>query len=249
MSMNSDSVVSAILTNLFSRYTVLDMSSCMFMHEFCEAIAKHLSIGRVLLGLITKSKEQKFIEELTEICKIPTTVYGYSYYSILRLLWLRFKETESLENNAKVLELFRKINYSMRFPLVQKVNYIVHNVAHMLHLHPQALPLTEVTTSVQHTQHIPISPITINNIYVNNTINNTPNSTTAIDKPILTSQTEQTTVPPVSECIVCMTNMNDTALISCGHIICNVCADHLHKSTKRCPICRNTFTTVLKIYI
>lgn len=258
--MNRDSVVSAILTDLFGRYTALDQTSCMFIHEFCEAIAKQLSIGRVLLGLITKSKEQKFITELTEICKSPATVYGSSYYSILRLLWLRFKETEVIEDNKKVLELYRLLDYSMRFTLIQKVNYIVHNVGHMLHLHPQALPLTEVIIDVRPSlQQILYNPVTninntINNIYINDTLALVEK---VVDKPIkkeptasaATASASAVAAEPTSDCPVCMTNKNDTALISCGHVICGTCANHLHNSTKRCPICRNVFTNVLKIYL
>lgn len=210
----SDSVVSAVLKDLFDRYTSLDMAGCLFLHEFAAAIGQQIPIGKKIKGLFIKLPEQHFIDDLTDICKSPAAIYGHSYYSILRLLWLRFKQVEiNLDNNPKVLELYRLIEYSMRYPLLQKVNYIVHNVGHMLNLHPLALPL------------IDIKP----------------------DKPV--EQVTPVATESLNECPICMSNKNDTALISCGHVICNTCATHLNNTTHLCPVCRKEFVNILKIYI
>lgn len=234
-------VVESILNELYNRYSPLEISSCLVMHEFADTIGSQLSFSRKLFYYLkSSSKEQIFIDKLTNICKHPAKVYGHTYYSIIRLLWLRFKELQVLENNPNVTKLFDLIELSMEHPLINKVNFLVHNVAYMLKLHPEAICISDITpiSLPAPTAPAPSAP---------------PAPTPAPAPP-----PAPTPAPPAApsepiinekECPVCMTNDRDTAMISCGHVVCNACATHLEKTTHKCPVCRNVFTSLIKIYL
>ncbi|ELT89988.1 hypothetical protein CAPTEDRAFT_155141 [Capitella teleta] len=51
-----------------------------------------------------------------------------------------------------------------------------------------------------------------------------------------------------SECVICMSEMRDTIILSCRHLcLCNVCADSLRYQANNCPICRAPFRALLQI--
>ncbi|XP_063700843.1 uncharacterized protein LOC134831115 [Culicoides brevitarsis] len=51
------------------------------------------------------------------------------------------------------------------------------------------------------------------------------------------------------ECIICLSADITTALISCGHLkYCQKCADDILANDKRCPLCRQTVTSSIKIF-
>jgi hypothetical protein len=228
----SSRVVESILNELYNRYSPLEISSCLVMHEFADTIGSQLSFSKKIFYYLKSSspQQQKFIDELTNICRSPAKVYGHTYYSVLRLLWLRFKELQLLEDNPNVNKLFNLIDLSMRYPLINKVNFIVHNVAYMLKLHPEAVCISGIT-------HTPISSPTV----IEPTV--PPAPLTELTAPKEEQDTNN------KECPVCMTNDRDTAMIACGHVVCNACAMHLDKTTRKCPICRNVFTNIIKIYL
>ncbi len=261
----SSRVVESIINELYRKYDPLVVSSCLVMHEFARAIGSQLSFSKKLFYYLKSSsyelfhtgvkehsakasllREQKFIDTLTELCKNPAKVYGHTYYSIIRLLWIRFKETEHtlqpyaaklqgssfagtdrLDDNPNVMKLFRLLDYSMNYPLIYKVNYLVHNVAKMLYLHPEAVAISYITII----SPAPVAPV-------------------APHKPVQQEENPTNTTETISkECPVCMTNEKDTALIDCGHVICNMCTTHIQGTTKKCPICRKIFTNTFKIYL
>jgi hypothetical protein len=244
----SSRVVESIINELYRKYDPLVVSSCLVMHEFARAIGSQLSFSKKLFYYLKSSsyelfhtgvkdhsakasllREQKFIDTLTELCKNPAKVYGHTYYSIIRLLWIRFKETGPLDDNPNVMKLFRLLDYSMNYTLIYKVNYLVHNVARMLYLHPEAVAISYITI----TSPAPVVPAPPAPKPVQQQEENPTNTTETISK----------------ECPVCMTNEKDTALIDCGHVICNMCTTHLQGTTKKCPICRKIFTNTFKIYL
>lgn len=56
-------------------------------------------------------------------------------------------------------------------------------------------------------------------------------------------------VPP-DECVICMTEMKDTVVLPCRHLcICHQCAQVLHYQSNKCPICRGSVRSMLKIKI
>jgi hypothetical protein len=231
----SSRVVESIINELYNKYSPLDMAGCLVINEFADTIASQLSFSRKLFYYLkSSSREQKFIDELTNICKHPAKVYGHTYYSVLRLLWLRFKELQVLENNPNITKLFALIDLSMNEPLINKVNFTVHNVAYMLKLHPEAICISGITPISLPAPSAPaIDPVT------------TPVTAAAAPAPAAASEP----VINEKECPVCMTNARDTAIIECGHVLCNTCAAHLDKTTQKCPICRNVFKNIIKIYL
>ena len=49
-------------------------------------------------------------------------------------------------------------------------------------------------------------------------------------------------------CVICMTKVADHIVVPCGHQCgCGDCLLKVKKSTKKCPICRNFFTDVIKV--
>ncbi|XP_021371496.1 E3 ubiquitin-protein ligase SPL1-like [Mizuhopecten yessoensis] len=67
----------------------------------------------------------------------------------------------------------------------------------------------------------------------------------------------QTTIPPVppsqdtdeNVCCVCLEDTVNAAFLDCGHTSCCYnCANNLKRSTKICPICRQTIRDVVRIY-
>lgn len=232
-------VVESIINELYRKYDQLEVSRCLVMHEFARAIGSQLSFSKKLFYYLkSSSPEQKFIDTLTELCKNPATVYGHTYYSIIRLLWIRFKETERLDDNPNVLKLFRLLDYSMNYPLIYKVNYLVHNVAKMLYLHSEAVAISYIT--IVNTNPLPApAPAPAH----------TPAPAPATAASPQEENPTNTTETNSKECPVCMTNEKDTALIDCGHVICNLCTAHIQGTTKKCPICRKIFTNTFKIYL
>lgn len=52
------------------------------------------------------------------------------------------------------------------------------------------------------------------------------------------------------ECVICMTEARDTIVLPCRHMcLCRGCAEVLRYQTNKCPICRSTFTALLKIEV
>uniref|UniRef100_A0A1S4DPK1 RING-type E3 ubiquitin transferase n=2 Tax=Nicotiana TaxID=4085 RepID=A0A1S4DPK1_TOBAC len=52
------------------------------------------------------------------------------------------------------------------------------------------------------------------------------------------------------ECVICMTEPKDTAVLPCRHMcMCNGCANTLRLQSNRCPICRQPFEELLEIRI
>ncbi|XP_059311886.1 probable E3 ubiquitin-protein ligase LUL4 [Lycium ferocissimum] len=52
------------------------------------------------------------------------------------------------------------------------------------------------------------------------------------------------------ECVICMTERKDTAVLPCRHLcMCNGCANTLRLQSNRCPICRQPFEELLEINI
>ncbi|KAJ8573748.1 hypothetical protein K7X08_010259 [Anisodus acutangulus] len=52
------------------------------------------------------------------------------------------------------------------------------------------------------------------------------------------------------ECVVCMTEPKDTAVLPCRHLcMCSGCANTLRLQSNRCPICRQPFEELLEINI
>lgn len=48
------------------------------------------------------------------------------------------------------------------------------------------------------------------------------------------------------DCAICMDNQKDTVFGPCGHFnCCRTCADHILKTTSKCPICRSVLTFVI----
>jgi len=47
-----------------------------------------------------------------------------------------------------------------------------------------------------------------------------------------------------TDCCICLDNLPETALIPCGHCVCEDCAQELHQ----CPICRMDIQNTLRIY-
>jgi hypothetical protein len=259
----SSRVVESIINELYRKYDPLVVSSCLVMHEFARAIGSQLSFSKKLFYYLKSSSyelfhtgvkehsakasllsEQKFIDTLTELCKNPAKVYDHTYYSIIRLLWIRFKETERLDDNPNLTKLFRLLDYSMNYPLIYKVNYLVHNVAKMLYLHPEAVAISYITIISPTLPAPPALPAP--------SAPPVPPTLPAPPAPTPVQQEENptnTTETNSKECPVCMTNEKDTALIDCGHVICNMCTTHIQGTTKKCPICRKIFTNTFKIYL
>jgi len=53
---------------------------------------------------------------------------------------------------------------------------------------------------------------------------------------------------PPDECVICMTELRNTVVIPCRHLcLCNKCAQVLHYQSNRCPICRGTVRSMIKI--
>lgn len=56
------------------------------------------------------------------------------------------------------------------------------------------------------------------------------------------------TVIQGSECVICLTEARDTAILPCRHMcLCNDCAHQLRLQTNRCPICRTPVSSLLHI--
>ena len=49
-------------------------------------------------------------------------------------------------------------------------------------------------------------------------------------------------------CPICQTNVKDIRLSPCGHMICKTCAIHLRSLNQGCPICRQSITSIDKVY-
>lgn len=54
---------------------------------------------------------------------------------------------------------------------------------------------------------------------------------------------------PQNECVVCMDSARDTLLVPCHHLcVCSTCADTLKQDQGFCPVCRQNFTGVIRVY-
>lgn len=55
---------------------------------------------------------------------------------------------------------------------------------------------------------------------------------------------------PGKECVICMTESKDTAVMPCRHLcMCSDCAKELRLQTNKCPICRQPITELIEIKI
>ncbi|XP_074307298.1 putative E3 ubiquitin-protein ligase LUL4 [Silene latifolia] len=55
---------------------------------------------------------------------------------------------------------------------------------------------------------------------------------------------------PGKECVICMTEPKNTAVIPCRHLcMCSDCAKELRLQTNKCPICRQSITELIEINI
>lgn len=62
------------------------------------------------------------------------------------------------------------------------------------------------------------------------------------DKPLVPVQKE-------NKCIICFTDDYNSAFVPCGHMcLCYSCAEEHLKKDKSCPICRQSVTSILKLY-
>jgi E3 ubiquitin-protein ligase MGRN1 len=53
-----------------------------------------------------------------------------------------------------------------------------------------------------------------------------------------------------NECVVCMSEPRDTTVMPCRHMcLCHECAESLRKQTNKCPICRESVQSLLRINI
>lgn len=53
-----------------------------------------------------------------------------------------------------------------------------------------------------------------------------------------------------NECVVCMCEPRDTTVMPCRHMcLCHECAESLRKQTNKCPICRESVQSLLRINI
>ena len=50
-------------------------------------------------------------------------------------------------------------------------------------------------------------------------------------------------------CPICLDRPKDTALISCGHVLCATCALWAHQRVQQCPTCRSQVNGRLRIFI
>ena len=49
-----------------------------------------------------------------------------------------------------------------------------------------------------------------------------------------------------TDCVICMDNQKDTVFGPCGHFnCCRTCADHILKTTSKCPMCRSVLTFII----
>ncbi|XP_078349545.1 5-formyl-3-hydroxy-2-methylpyridine 4-carboxylate 5-dehydrogenase-like isoform X2 [Oculina patagonica] len=54
---------------------------------------------------------------------------------------------------------------------------------------------------------------------------------------------------PQNECVVCMDSARDSLLVPCHHLcVCSACADTLKADQGICPVCRQTFTGVIRVF-
>jgi len=61
---------------------------------------------------------------------------------------------------------------------------------------------------------------------------------------------DHASVTSPEECVICMTELRNTVVIPCRHLcLCHKCAQVLHYQSNRCPICRGTVRSMLKIKI
>jgi len=52
------------------------------------------------------------------------------------------------------------------------------------------------------------------------------------------------------ECVICMTDARDTAVLPCRHLcLCSACAEELRQQSNKCPICRSTVKHMVEIKI
>jgi len=68
------------------------------------------------------------------------------------------------------------------------------------------------------------------------------------------SLTDASTVAPIPtfNCPVCVANVADTAIISCGHCCCSRCINMVMSqntgASSKCPVCRAVIQTVMRLY-
>jgi hypothetical protein len=72
-------------------------------------------------------------------------------------------------------------------------------------------------------------------------------STTTTNTDGSTAQQEED--PSLSECVVCLTNKRELAILPCRHMcVCRTCAaECIRSQDSRCPICRNPAQALLKL--
>lgn len=75
----------------------------------------------LLWKYITGAKEEeKFIMELNEACKHPGTAYGFTYYAVVRMCWLRFKEVCEPSRNGNFNTFLDNLRTTMHLKTVEE---------------------------------------------------------------------------------------------------------------------------------
>ena len=49
-------------------------------------------------------------------------------------------------------------------------------------------------------------------------------------------------------CGICLEGESNICIQTCGHVYCQSCIDRAARRTNRCPACRGTITSTMKIY-
>jgi len=126
--------------------------------------------------------------------------------------------------------------------------------------HRSTTPQLTTTIDIDHYRRPPALPTTPQRQSTRQPINNPGQSTTATQTPSHYRQTPQQQQPtgrsipnneqPVrdTDCVICKLNTSKRAFIPCGHLsICMTC--EMPAGHDKCPVCRQKYTSVNRIYI
>jgi hypothetical protein len=121
ISVMSNPSIQLLLDTLEKRYSPLDKAGCLVIKEIGNTMTARFTYP-VLLWKYFKGadKEQAFLDDLHNKCKDTTRVYGKTYYEVVRLMWLRFKEVGEPSRNGHFNTFVENLKISLGYKSVQE---------------------------------------------------------------------------------------------------------------------------------